>query len=39
MVAHDLRPRIDSTYPLTDAAQALGRLAAGDAFGKIVVVP
>lgn len=32
-----LRPVIDSTVPLTDAAAALGRLGAGEARGKIVL--
>lgn len=39
MVAHDLRPHIDSTYALRDAAAALARLESGEAFGKIVVTP
>lgn len=34
-----VRPLVDSTFPLTRAADALGRLAAGDQFGKIVLEP
>jgi NADPH:quinone reductase-like Zn-dependent oxidoreductase len=33
----DVRPVIDSTYPLADAESALRRLASGEAFGKVVV--
>jgi D-arabinose 1-dehydrogenase-like Zn-dependent alcohol dehydrogenase len=39
MVAQGLRPQIDSTFALSDAASAIGRLASGQAFGKIVVTP
>ena len=34
-----VRPVIDRTYPLTDARDALARLAGGGQFGKIVVTP
>jgi len=34
-----VRPHIDSTFPLADARSALSRLAGGEQFGKIVVVP
>ncbi|MDM7830422.1 zinc-binding dehydrogenase [Cellulomonas edaphi] len=34
-----VRPLVDSTFPLTDARGALGRLAEGEQFGKIVVEP
>jgi NADPH:quinone reductase-like Zn-dependent oxidoreductase len=33
----EVRPVIDSTYPLADAEAALRRLASGEAFGKVVV--
>jgi NADPH:quinone reductase-like Zn-dependent oxidoreductase len=36
-VERDVRPVIDSTYPLADAESALRRLASGEAFGKVVV--
>jgi len=32
-----IRPTIDSTFALTDARDALARLASGEAFGKVVV--
>ena len=32
-----VRPVLDSTYPLAQAAEAIGRLAAGDVVGKIVL--
>jgi NADPH:quinone reductase-like Zn-dependent oxidoreductase len=38
-VTSGIRPTIDSTYPLRDAAAALARLASGDAFGKVVLTP
>ena len=38
-VTKDLKPIIDSTYALGDAAEAFARLQAGEAFGKIVVRP
>ncbi|MEU5154977.1 zinc-binding dehydrogenase [Glycomyces sp. NPDC021274] len=34
----DVKPVIDSTFPLADAEQALRRLASGEAFGKVVLV-
>ena len=34
---HSLVPQIDRTFPLTDADQAVARLASGASFGKIVV--
>jgi NADPH:quinone reductase-like Zn-dependent oxidoreductase len=37
MVRNDVRPLIDSTYALADAAAAFERLASGDTFGKIVL--
>jgi NADPH:quinone reductase-like Zn-dependent oxidoreductase len=37
VVAHDVRPLIDSTYDLRDARSAFERLASGDVFGKIVL--
>ncbi|MEO8106152.1 MAG: zinc-binding dehydrogenase [Actinomycetes bacterium] len=36
---HALVPLIDRTYPLTSADDAIARLASGDAFGKVVVIP
>lgn len=39
LVRTDLRPRIDHTYPLTDAARGLARMASGAHIGKIVLVP
>jgi NADPH:quinone reductase-like Zn-dependent oxidoreductase len=39
MVSTGLRPQVDSTYSLADSAAALGRIAAGEAFGKVVVTP
>lgn len=39
MAAKGIEPEIDSTYSLTDAAEAFARLASGDQFGKIVVTP
>jgi NADPH:quinone reductase-like Zn-dependent oxidoreductase len=35
----DLRPVIDRVLPLTDAAEGLRLLAAGEAFGKVVLQP
>jgi NADPH:quinone reductase-like Zn-dependent oxidoreductase len=35
----DVEIPIDATYPLDDVAAAFSRLAAGEAFGKVVVVP
>jgi D-arabinose 1-dehydrogenase-like Zn-dependent alcohol dehydrogenase len=32
-----VRPVVDSTYPLAKAGEAIGRLAAGDVVGKIVL--
>ena len=37
--ASGLRPLIDRTYPLAEARAALGRMAAGEHQGKIVLVP
>lgn len=37
--ARGIRPHIDSVFPLEQAPEAVAKLAAGDAFGKIVVVP
>jgi NADPH:quinone reductase-like Zn-dependent oxidoreductase len=34
-----IEPTVDSSYALKDARQAFARLASGDHFGKIVVVP
>jgi NADPH:quinone reductase-like Zn-dependent oxidoreductase len=39
MVTTGVRPRIDSTYALSSAREAFARLASGDAFGKIVLLP
>ena len=39
MVDRGLRPQIDSSFALSDAASAISRLASGQAFGKIVVTP
>lgn len=39
MQATGLRPRIDQTMPLTEAAAGIGRIAAGDVVGKIVLEP
>lgn len=38
-VAGDVRIRIDSTFPLDEAAQALARVGEGRALGKVVVTP
>lgn len=35
----DVRPFIDSVYPLDDAVGAFARLESGSAFGKVVVTP
>lgn len=35
--ATGVRPLIDTTYPMSEAATALARLAAGDVFGKLVL--
>lgn len=37
MVRADLRPSIDSTYPLAQARDAVSRLAGGDHVGKVVL--
>ncbi|MCB0970325.1 MAG: NAD(P)-dependent alcohol dehydrogenase [Acidimicrobiales bacterium] len=37
VAAGDVRPSVDRTYPLADAAQALDRLEAGEARGKLVI--
>jgi D-arabinose 1-dehydrogenase-like Zn-dependent alcohol dehydrogenase len=37
MVERDVRPVVDSTAPLEDAAAAFRKLAEGDVFGKIVL--
>ena len=37
--AKGLRPVVDSTYPLAEAPAAFDRLAAGTAFGKIILHP
>jgi NADPH:quinone reductase-like Zn-dependent oxidoreductase len=37
--AGQLTPALDRTYPLTDAAAALGHLHAGRAAGKVVLIP
>jgi NADPH:quinone reductase-like Zn-dependent oxidoreductase len=37
--ATGLRPVIDRTQPLAEARAALGRMAAGEHVGKIVLVP
>ncbi len=37
LVQHDIRPVIDSVYPLTEAPRAFARLAGGAAFGKVVL--
>jgi NADPH:quinone reductase-like Zn-dependent oxidoreductase len=34
---HELRPAVDSVWPLAQAAQALGRMDQGRQFGKIVL--
>jgi NADPH:quinone reductase-like Zn-dependent oxidoreductase len=39
LVQTGVRPVIDSTFPLTDAAAAFGKLIAGDVFGKLVLLP
>lgn len=39
MVEKGVRPVIDSTVPMADAASAFSRLWAGDVFGKVVLVP
>jgi NADPH:quinone reductase-like Zn-dependent oxidoreductase len=38
-VAKNLRPVVDSSYPLADAATAFARLAEGTTFGKLVLHP
>jgi len=37
LAEHDLRPLVDSTYPLAEAREAFLRLERGDVFGKIVL--
>lgn len=37
LVTTGVRPLVDATYPLADAAQAYQRMADGDLFGKIVL--
>jgi NADPH:quinone reductase-like Zn-dependent oxidoreductase len=37
--ATGVRPAIDTTMPLADAAAAYARMAAGDVFGKLVLTP
>ncbi|WP_214407547.1 zinc-binding dehydrogenase [Pseudonocardia lacus] len=37
--ARGIRPHIDSVFGLEQAPEAVARLAAGEAFGKVVVVP
>jgi len=37
--ATGIRPRIDKTFPLSDVAEGLRALAAGDVLGKIVINP
>jgi NADPH:quinone reductase-like Zn-dependent oxidoreductase len=39
LVESGVRPTIDATLPLVDAREAFERLAAGDVFGKIVLLP
>jgi NADPH:quinone reductase-like Zn-dependent oxidoreductase len=39
MAARDVRPIIDRTLPLADAADGLRAMAAGDLFGKVVLEP
>lgn len=39
LVATGARPVIDSVRPLTDAPSAFARMAAGEAFGKLVLAP
>lgn len=39
LVRTDLRPRIDRTYPLSGARDAVTRLAGGEHVGKIVLTP
>jgi NADPH:quinone reductase-like Zn-dependent oxidoreductase len=34
-----LRPKIDRTLPLSEAAEAIATMIAGEVFGKIVLVP
>jgi NADPH:quinone reductase-like Zn-dependent oxidoreductase len=37
--ARGIRPHIDSVFRLEEAQEAVAKLASGDAFGKIVIVP
>ena len=39
LAATGVRPMIDATYPLVDARTAYARMAEGDLFGKLVLVP
>ncbi len=39
LAATGVRPLIDETFPLADAARAFAKLASGDVFGKLVLVP
>jgi D-arabinose 1-dehydrogenase-like Zn-dependent alcohol dehydrogenase len=39
LVTSGVRPQVDATYPLAQARTAFARLAQGDQFGKIVLVP
>ncbi len=36
---HQVRPVVSETFPLSDAATAFDRMAEGDQFGKLVIVP
>lgn len=39
LAAGDIRPVIDSTYPLVDAAEAHRRMESGESVGKILLLP
>ncbi len=39
VAGHDVKPLIDGTYPLVKATEGLARLASGEAFGKVVLLP
>jgi zinc-binding alcohol dehydrogenase/oxidoreductase len=39
VVQHQIRPVVDSVFPLEDTAAAFAKMAAGEQFGKIIIRP
>ncbi|MGB8649512.1 MAG: zinc-binding dehydrogenase [Mycobacteriales bacterium] len=39
LIATGVRPLVDEVFPLSEAARAFEKMAAGDVFGKLVLVP